>query len=105
MTKATPAEIQESRKGKMEHLYLLESETEIQEAVKRIAVSFGKVHSVIPISLQNRDDNTEHAEYAFTINFESTLDAMTAAKELKGFLYGFSALVVKIRRNGNRQKQ
>ena len=102
MTNGTPVAIQESRKGKMERLCLLESETEIQEAVKRIAVSFGKVHSVIPISLQNRDDN---AEYAFTINFESTLDAMTAAKELKGFLYGFSALVVKIRRNGNRQKQ
>ncbi|HQW21215.1 MAG TPA: hypothetical protein PLI90_11165 [Rhodocyclaceae bacterium] len=105
MTNGTPVAIQESRKGKMERLCLLESETEIQEAVKRIAVSFGKVHSVIPISLQNRDDNTEHAEYAFTINFENTLDAMTAAKELKGFLYGFSALVVKIRRNGNRQKQ
>ena len=69
MTNGTPVAIQEYRKGKMERLCLLESETEIQEAVKR------------------------------------TLDAMTAAKELKGFLYGFSALVVKIRRNGNRQKQ
>jgi len=56
------------------------------------------VHSVIPVALPSANSAAEHV---FTINFEKTLDAMTAARELKGFLYGFSALVVRITKKSN----
>lgn len=98
MTKSTSATTPDSRREKLESLSLLESEIEILEGVEKIAVTFGKVHSVIPILPTNNDGDTG---YIYTINFESTLDAMTAARELKGVLYGFSALVIKIRKNGD----
>ena len=102
MTNGKSAAISGSRRAELESLHLLESASEIHEAVSRIATTFGNVHSVIPIALPKGD---AAAEYAFTINFENTLDAMTAARELKGCLYGFSALVVKIRKKGNGQAQ
>lgn len=98
MKKSAPTTTPDSRREKLEGLSLLESENDILEGVKKIAVTFGKVHSVIPISPTNNDGDTE---YVYTINFESTLDAMTAARELRGFLYGFSALVIKIRKSGD----
>lgn len=93
MTKSPSPPKSLSRRERLESLSLLESENEILEGVEKIAVTFGRVHSVIPISSTNGDDN---AGYIYTINFESTLDAMTAARELKGVLYGFSALVIKV---------
>lgn len=101
MTNGKAEAISGSRRRELESLHLLESASEIHEAVSRIAATFGNVHSVIPIALPNGNGA---GEYAFTINFENTLDAMTAARELKGFLYGFSALVVKIKK-GNGQAQ
>ena len=80
---------------------MLDSEAAIQEGLSRIAGTFGKVHSVVPVVLPNNhpDESTvDESTVTFTINFESTLDAMTAARELSGFLYGFSALVVRLRR-------
>ncbi len=89
-----------SPKQEMENLRFLSSEIQIQEGVSKIAGTFGKVQSVAPLALENGHDQPG---YAFFVNFENTRDAMTAAKDLKGLLYGFSGLVVKIHKQEQSQ--
>lgn len=88
------------RQQDLKNLRLLASATQIQEGLKRIASAFGKVNSIARIDLSKESDP---AEYVFFVNFEDTLDAMTAARHLNGFLYGFSALMVKVQNNGHAQ--
>lgn len=80
----------------IEGLELLDSEARVQEVLSEIVGAYGKVNSISPVpptrsGLPN--------EYKYLVNFDRTLDAMTAASELKCLLIGFSALVVSVSRN------
>jgi len=86
------------RQKELMNLQFLTSETQIREALGKIASAFGKVNSIAPLT-----KNSDSSEYVFFVDFEDTLDAMTAARALKGFLYGFSALMVKVQKSGNVQ--
>ncbi|MDD5176205.1 MAG: RNA-binding protein [Sterolibacterium sp.] len=84
------------RQQELKNLRLLASESQIQDGLNRIAGTFGKVNSVVRVDLQKKCDSSE---YVFFVDFEDTLDAMTAARHLNGFLYGFSALMLKVQKN------
>jgi hypothetical protein len=80
----------------IEDLELLDSEARVQEVLSEIVGAYGKVNS---ISLVPPKRQAVPNEYKYLVNFDSTLDAMAAASELKCLLIGFSALVVSVSRN------
>lgn len=84
------------RHQELRKLQFLASEAEIQEALGKIAGAFGKVNSIAYLA-----QGSDPSAYVFFVDFEDTLDAMTAARDLNGFLYGFSALMVKVQKSGN----
>ena len=90
-----------SRQQALKNLQFLASESQIQEGLNRIASAFGKVNSIARVDFSKECDASE---YVFFVDFQDTRDAMTAARHLNGFLYGFSALMVKIRKNGHAQQ-
>ena len=93
--KAVPAGA--SARQELKNLELLETGTQIQEALAKIANAFGKIQSISQLALSNE---YWRPEYVFFIHFANTNDAMNAARDLGGLLYGFSALVVTVPRNG-----
>lgn len=93
--KTTPAG--RSPRQELKALESLEGGRQIEEALVRIAAGYGKVESISQLVLSNE---YRRSEYVFFINFADPDDAMRAARELDGLLYGFSALVVTVPRNG-----
>ena len=96
-THLKPATALRARRQELKDLEFLDSGHQIQDALARIAGAFGKILSISQLVLSNE---YRRPEYVFFINFENAQDAMTAARDLDGLLYGFSAIVIAIPRNG-----
>lgn len=86
-----------ARRQELKALESLDSTCDIEAALARIATSYGKVESISQLVLSNEHRRAEHV---FFINFTRADDALLAARDLDGLLYGFSALVVTVPRNG-----
>ncbi len=64
---------------------------------------YGKVNSISRLSPRIKLGSTiklPPGECKFLVNYEDTMDAMTAASELHCPMFGFSTLVVSVPQNG-----
>ncbi len=86
-----------SRRQEMKALEALANNRQIEEALVLIASSYGKIVSISQLVLSGE---YRGPEYVFFINFADSSDALRAASEMDGLLYGFSALVISIPQAG-----
>ncbi|WP_153111503.1 hypothetical protein [Propionivibrio limicola] len=75
----------------------LDSPEAIQMALERVANSYGKTTSIMPLPLSKDDDGDQ---CGFLVCFENTQDAMTASRTWRCLQFGFTSVIVSLRCNG-----
>jgi hypothetical protein len=74
----------------------LPSVVEIGEQLGRIANSYGRVSSIIPLPATHEGDDEQ---CGFLVNFERTQDAMAASEVWHCYQFGFTSVLVSVRRS------
>ena len=80
----------------------LASPEEIQGELGKAASNFGKIIAIMPLpQTQEQSDD----QCGFLVCFEKTMDAMAASRNWHCLLFGFTSVIVSIRRCSNLQDQ
>ncbi len=84
----------------IESLGRLESAEEITGQLGKYASEFGKITAIMPLP-EMSEQSTDHL--GFLVCFDKTLDAMAASRSWHCLLFGFTSVIVAVRRYADLQ--